>query len=677
MLTTRPTIIRLALGAGAVTAILAASVSTAGISSAGTRSTGVRYAVNRPLCSTVLRPRYMTCFAMRRVNVSKGTTGAERYVTDQALNTGPAGGYTPDDLATAYEYDPTAHASNQTVGIVDWYDDPHIRTDLQQFESQYGLPHETAKSFRVVNQNGAVSPLPSSAKGVDTAGETSLDVETVRAVCNTCRILLVEANNGSVSNLATAENTAVRLGAREVSNSFGGPEGALPSSITSAFSHPGVAIAAATGDQGWYGWDVANNGSASTGSAYFPSTDPNVIAVGGTKMLLDAGGSISSQQAWNEDGTDDQAALSAGTALGAAGGGCSQLYHAPSWQKAYPGYSAAGCGGARLTADVAALADPETGFDTYDTWGTGDNGWITVGGTSLATPIITAMYALAGGPGQAEHPANSLYENATLDPSHVDDVTSGGTGFCGGDTTTSCGNFVFTSTSGQHVSPNALGVGNVDCSFPRDGSDPSSAPALSSECNAVTGFDGPTGVGTPLGTGLFTSTSPTVSVSAPSIAKLHKLLTFTATAAPTVSGSQLTTVTFQWGDGKSTTGTGLSVSHTYTKSGHFVISVVVQDNLGQQSLAKTSITVGKPLSIKASGPHTLAAHHTVAYSAKVTDPNTGGLVRRVTWSWGDGHKSTGASAHHSWKKAGRYRVTVTATDNTGVATTHTLTVKVH
>jgi hypothetical protein len=619
----------------------------------------------------------MTCFAMRRVNVSKGTTGARAYVVPQAVTTGPAGGYTPADLASAYEYDPTASHSNQTVGIVDWYNDPHIRSDVAQFESHYGLPQETAKSFRVVNQKGATSPLPSSAKGVETAGETSLDVETVRAVCNTCRILLVEANNASVLNLAIAENTAVRLGAREVSNSFGGPEGPLPASITSAFNHPGVAIAAATGDQGWFGWDVVNNNFASTGSAYFPSTGPNVISVGGTAMTLNADGSINSQHAWNEDGLDDQSALSAGFALGAAGGGCSQQFHAPSWQKAYPGYSAARCGGARLAADVAALADPQTGFDTYDTWGTGDNGWITVGGTSLATPIVAAMYALAGGPGQAEHPANSLYENATLDPSHVFDVTAGGTGFCGGDTTLNCDNFVSTNTSGQHSSPNALGIGNVDCSFPRNGSDPVSAPALSSECNAVTGYDGPTGVGTPLGAALFASTSPTVSINAPSVAKFRKPMTFTANASPTVSGSHLTKVTFTWGDGKSTSGTGLSVAHTYLKGGHFTISVAVQDNLGQQSLAKTSITVGKPLSIKVSGPHTLAHGQKGAYSAKVTDSNTGGKVGRVTWSWGDGHSSTGASAHHSWTKAGSYHVKVTATDNTGVKTTHTLTVKVH
>ena len=158
------------------------------------------------------------------------------------------------------------------------------------------------------------------------------------------------------------------------------------------------------------------------------------------------------------------------------------------------------------------------------------------------------------------------------------------------------------------------------------------------------------------------------------MARLHAPLTFTAHVTLTVAGTHLTKVTFGWGDGQSTSGTSLTALHSYAKRGRFVISLVAQDSLGQLSMTTASITAGTALSVKPSGPHRIAAGRKGVFRTKVVDPNTGGKIRRLTWTWGDGHHSAGTTARHAWAKRGRYRVTLTAADNTGVTTARTLTV---
>jgi subtilase family serine protease len=151
------------------------------------------------------------------------------------------------DLATAYNLHTTG-GSGQTVGIVDAYNDPNINADLQTFDAQYGLAtcSEGNGCLRVVNESGNATPLPVN----DSSGwsvEESLDVETVHSVCQSCRIILVEANTNGNSDLGAAENTAVRLGAKEVSNSYGEPEQNSAAAYQADFNHPGTVITASAG----------------------------------------------------------------------------------------------------------------------------------------------------------------------------------------------------------------------------------------------------------------------------------------------------------------------------------------------------------------------------------------------------------------------------------------------
>jgi subtilase family serine protease len=166
----------------------------------------------------------MSCFALVGTPVAAGTpasVGAVPYVVDSgASSPGPAGGLTPEQLAGAYEYEPSAGGNGQTVGIVDAFDDPKIEEDLGTFDTHYGLPQCTTANgcFKKVGVTGSTTSLPSA----DTSGwseEISLDVETLHSVCPNCKILLVEANSSTGADLATAVNEAVALGAPEVSNS--------------------------------------------------------------------------------------------------------------------------------------------------------------------------------------------------------------------------------------------------------------------------------------------------------------------------------------------------------------------------------------------------------------------------------------------------------------------------
>jgi hypothetical protein len=127
-------------------------------------------------------------------------------------------------LSSAYEYDPGESGAGQTVAIVDAYDDPKIEADLGEFDKNYKLAECTTANgcFKKVNQSGAATPLPSPESGW--AVEISLDVETVHSVCPKCKILLVKAKEPTYADLAVAVNEAVKLGATEVSNSYGGTE---------------------------------------------------------------------------------------------------------------------------------------------------------------------------------------------------------------------------------------------------------------------------------------------------------------------------------------------------------------------------------------------------------------------------------------------------------------------
>ena len=631
----------------------------------GPTHSAVHYAVDQPVCAVPKNPDANRCFAVKRVDVAKGTRGAFEYTTPKYIGLGPGGGYTPDDIATAYGVNPALSRASQTVGIIDWYDDPHALADLNHFDAYYGLHNETATSFRKVNQAGRTSPLPKADTG--SAGEIALDIESVRGLCHSCKILLVEANSGTDANLAVAENLAAKLGATEISNSFGEAEHTVSSTVRAAYNHPGVVITASTGDDGWYAWDHINNTTGGSANApEYPSSDPHVVAVGGTTLGLNNDGTRADEFVWNENGPDDQTGAEDGD-QGAGGGGCSKLYAAPAWQAAYPGYSAAGCKGKRLAADISADADSATGFDVYLTYG--GSGWETIGGTSLASPLVAAMYALAGGSHGAAYPASTLYANGSVRSSSIYDVTEGGNGFCAGDTTFNCGNAAYEYSGNASHNPNDLVPHNLtDCSFPTSG-DVAVAPARSSQCDAATGYDGPSGLGTPKGLGVFAQTNPSVAITHTALFRLKKSLTFTATAREAVSGTKPVSFAWNWGDGHTTTTTSATTHHTYTAAGVHTVTLTETDNRHAIVIQHVSTSVGLKPTVHASIRSTAKVHKSVRVSAAGSAArNTGARISTITWKFGDGHSATGTAPKHTYTRTGRFTVTLTVTDSSGVKT---------
>ncbi|MFD3581735.1 carboxypeptidase regulatory-like domain-containing protein [Streptomyces sp. NPDC058683] len=335
-------------------------------------------------------------------------TGSDHVIKPQ-LTAPPSAALGPADIQAAYSL--PASGEGRTVAIVDAYGNSHAEADLAAYREHYGLPECTTANgcFRKVDQNGGTD-YPADDAGW--ALETALDLDAVSAACPACDILLVQGDSASLDDLGTAVDTAVRLGAKYVSNSYGLPsESASQTAYDHHYDHPGVAVVASTGDTG----HVQN----------WPATNPDVVAAGGTRLTR----TEDTERGWTE------------SAWISGGSGCS-LYEA---QPAYQRGLATGCD-TRATADVSAVADPATGLAVYDT--VGKDGWLQVGGTSLSAPLITAMYALAGTPVEGTYPVTYPYINA----SGLTDVTEGSNDDCG-----------------------------------------------TVVCTAGAGWDGPTGLGTPVG----------------------------------------------------------------------------------------------------------------------------------------------------------------------------------
>jgi hypothetical protein len=474
----------------------------------------------RAACATPV-PGHAGCLALQLV---PQTAEARAHthplgVASAALSTPPspaAGkfGVRPQDLHDAYQL-PTNAPSAQTIALVDAYNDPSAEADLETYSREFGIPECTAASgcFKQVNQDGEATNLPfpktrailtedeqrcfeegseeacfltEEAEGW--AVEISLDIETAHAVCQNCQIALVEADSASYANLETAENSAARLGADEISNSWAGPECVKGSCLgeDAAFNHPGVVIAAAAGDNGYLNWLERSR------SAYadFPASSPQVVAVGGTRLNLGPGGEWNGETVWNDGG--ESKGVKDGH--GAAGGGCSSGFEAPLWQQDVADWTTVGCGDKRAVADVSADADPYTGVAVYDS-GPGEEcesefevHWCTYGGTSVATPLIAATFALAGGANGVEYPAKTLYENEAKSPASLHDVTEGSNGEC--------------------LSPFDEKTGMPSCTTAEEAKTSCNSEAI---CLTRTGYDGPTGVGTPDGISAFAPASaPTV-----------------------------------------------------------------------------------------------------------------------------------------------------------------------
>jgi subtilase family serine protease len=417
---------RIGSAAAATVALVFAGLGTAVHASAAPQTTSSKVTWAATPCATPKKKGDLACDSLR---VTGGITAFQKHqatvdgVTPKAADASTPSGYGPSDLQSAYGLTSAAasRGAGETIAIVDAYDDPNAAADLAQYRSHYGLPSCTAASgcFKKVSQTGSTTSLPTADSGW--SEEISLDLDMASAICPQCKILLVEAKSATMANLGTSVNEAVSLGAKFVSNSYGGSESSSDTSYDSSyFNHAGVAITVSAGDSAY--------------GAEYPAASKYVTSVGGTALKTSSTTRGWTESVWKTSSTE-------GT-----GSGCSAYDAKPSWQ------TDTGCG-KRMISDVSAVADPATGVSVYDSYGV-TAGWYTFGGTSASSPIIAGVYALAGTPSSGSYPAAFPYAHTSA----LNDVTTGNNGTC---------------------SPSYF-------------------------CTATSGYDGPTGWGTPEGVSAFT-----------------------------------------------------------------------------------------------------------------------------------------------------------------------------
>lgn len=308
---------------------------------------------------------------------------------------GVIAGLKPAQIRGAYG---VTGSGSGAIAIVGAYNFPTALNDFNVFSSTFSLPTEpstdvTSSSntvFQVVyasgsqpNDNGLWSQ------------EAALDIEWAHALAPSAKIYLVEANSSNVYDLMAAANVAKNLpGVKQVSMSFSTNESACDfTSYNGNFLKNGVTFFAASGD-------------SSTERAY-PAMSYNVVSVGGTSLNVSALGQWLGESTWSSTGC-----------------GPSQFEPRPVYQDGlYPTI-----GKYRASADISAVADPNTGVAVYcsTTYG-GDSGWMVFGGTSAATPIIAGAVNSAGNNSASSQALNTLFYSG-IGTSSLHDITTGSSG---------------------------------------------------------------------------------------------------------------------------------------------------------------------------------------------------------------------------------------------------------
>ena len=381
------------------------------------------------------------CMAQVRALSDEGR--AQHFATPQ--------GFGPADLASAYNLD-TSVDPGATVAVIDAYGYSSLESDLATYRSTFGLPPcgTSDGCLRIVGSDGGAAPTGQSPADDDWSIETALDVDMVSSGCPKCKILVVEATDDFGNGLLTSNDTAAAMGATVIPNSWGGPEDRFTPLNTNDkhVDHAGVAIFASAGDAGYI-----------DPGADFPASSDHVFSVGGTSLFK-----TTSTRGWSE------------SAWSGGGSSCSGTFVKPPWQV----NSACAF---RMTSDLAALGDPQTGVAVFNN-GPSNQGWTIDGGTSLSSPLTAAIFALTKqGAATNQYP----YANAGA----FNDVTGGQNGQC--------------------------------------------STAL---CKAGLDWDGPTGVGTPIGAVMSGAAKvPTLSVDPAQGQAVPPGFTVTVTCAPNDSAT--------------------------------------------------------------------------------------------------------------------------------------------
>jgi subtilase family serine protease len=292
-------------------------------------------------------------------------------------------GYSPAKMRHAYGFDlVTGTGTGQTIAIVEAYGSSTIQSDLNKFCTTFGIPTTTVSIYY---------PQGVPARDTGWALETSLDVEWAHAIATGAKIVLVVAKSAYSTDLLAAVDFAVALGAKQIAMSWGSPEFAGQNYYDYHFNKTGITFLASAGDTG--------------AGVLWPASSSYVVGVGGTHLVLDTVGNVTSETAWS-----------------GSGGGISLYTAKPVYQNGWQTATK------RTAPDVSYNADAYTGVSVYMTNYYGQTGWLSCGGTSAGPPQWAALFALvnSGRATSVSSPNTKLYSAGTANyAGNYRDIVSG------------------------------------------------------------------------------------------------------------------------------------------------------------------------------------------------------------------------------------------------------------
>jgi subtilase family serine protease len=327
-----------------------------------------------------------------------GTYPKATYKGNGYYSPTPGCGYSPSNIYGAYNlnglYAEGYNGTGQTVVIIDWCGSPTIRQDANVFSERFGLPALTASNFNIINVGG-----PSACSGVDM--EINLDVEWSHAIAPGAKIDLVVPPTADFEDVDEAVYYAANYGLGNViSGSYASPEFFVSQAelskenlISEIAAVLGIATNFASGDSATYLTDHIPL------TVSVPADLPYATGVGGVSLALNSDNSIAFQTGWESQVSvlvdagviyDPPRPLNFYGFDGGAGGGPSAFFAKPPFQKGVPGKY-------RQVPDVSWLADPFTGGVVLisEPNQLPEQIWYAVGGTSLSTPMFSALWAIA------------------------------------------------------------------------------------------------------------------------------------------------------------------------------------------------------------------------------------------------------------------------------------------
>ena len=310
--------------------------------------------------------------------------------------------YTPAQLQAVYgldkAYKQKLDGAGQTIVLLEAYGYPTMKADANAFSAMTGLPVFTSATLKVIYPEGRPSdPQAGVLTGWDR--EIALDVEWAHAMAPGAKILVVAANGQNSEDFQAAMQYIIDNSlSSAVSDSWEVDTDVLSGpSEQESFEYilvnaaaKGISFQFSTGDTG-------DSGVGSpAGAPGVPSVAPHATAVGGTAILNKVGRTGRQTTSWGDQliyvagGGPVDPPGSISQFGGGGGGGESLFWPKPAWQQSLPGTG-------RQTPDISALADPYTGVPivVYDKYAKTQVVSVGIGGTSLASPIFTAIWAIA------------------------------------------------------------------------------------------------------------------------------------------------------------------------------------------------------------------------------------------------------------------------------------------